>query len=172
MKNRIAVFIACAILSAALSPSVSLAGHHRTCGKLYKPSTQQWEHGCYLSPPNDPSKFIPDEVQPGQGGHSVWQGQSPSGPPDLSSAKQAYVPPPKSTQHRECQKVWSEQFKEYTEKCRMVAGGGPNTSIPSTAQPGQPAPAQPPQQQQPIDYQGSAQSATNLVNSIKGLFRK
>lgn len=54
----------------------------------------------------------------------------------------------------------------------MVAGGGPNTSIPSTAQPGQPAPAQPPQQQQPIDYQGSAQSATNLVNSIKGLFRK
>lgn len=133
------------------------------------PATGTSEHKCiYDSQLN--ANFTPDAVQPGQGGHSVWQGQSPSGAPDLSSAKQAYVPPPTSTQHRECQKVWSDQFKEYTEKCRMVAGGGPNTSIPAATQPGQSA--QPPQAQQPIDYQSSAQSATNMLNSIKGLFHK
>ncbi|MFM0053729.1 hypothetical protein [Caballeronia grimmiae] len=82
------------------------------------------------------------------------------------------MPPPSSTQHRVCQKVWSDQFKEMVEKCHMEAGGGPNVSIPAATQPGQSAQALPPQQQQPIDYQSSAQSATNLVNSIKGLFRK
>lgn len=81
------------------------------------------------------------------------------------------------SQHRVCQKVWSDQFKEYTEKCHMETGGGPNVSIPAATQPVQVGPmtqgqAVPPQPPQPIDYQSSAQSATNLVNSIKGLLHK
>jgi hypothetical protein len=89
MKGK-AIFVAGFLM--ALAPMFANAKPHRTCGQLLNPATQAYEHKCLVNPPQDGS-FIVDANQPGQGGHSVWQGQTPSTPQSGQVAPQTAPEP-------------------------------------------------------------------------------
>lgn len=178
MKNRIAVLIVCI---AALLQSTAEAHRGNVCGRRLNPSTQQWEYGCYMNPPKDPARFVPDAVQPGSGGHSVWLGQTPSTP----QPGQAANPPSASA----CGKLWVQTRGHWEARClshpptdgTFIANQPGHSTSPQelrttpppagayvqTAQPVQSgevlAPAQQPEQTDP--------NATNLIDQGVGIFR-
>ena len=152
MKNHIVILCVCSILGLGFTQSAVAGAPRNHC---------TWVTEDYHGQPHKICKWggTADPLTCGQMTKNEQAAHGCSG-----TTQQGALPSGGDTRHRVCQQVYSEQFKEYTEKCHMEEGPGVNQhSVPPSQAAYQP-PSPPAQSSQPD------QNTTGLVNQGMSLW--